>query len=479
MVNGLWSRKYQRGCAPPLCFRQFKKESVRFPPDRNKGLLRTYRELGACQWNHRPVRSLQSCRRYGLEVMPWYYNPTRSFGLYCFFFFRSNSISPLFSPSYAATNNASLKKTIQNPYNKTEDQTKELDRMRVMAQFMPTSDPWGQEVRDTLGGIYLSDLFSDRSFKFYDFISQRCSWGLCLLQPCPQSCWNWSRLILLTKLCSDIWTTTQTVVQENPYRANGLAVALSHIYDSPGLPTIGYYTLPELFSLAELADHRFGFDKVTGDFGPTNTFSITGLSLKYKLTDCSDQFWFIECGLNVIDRNMPTSEVLVNGACIQLLIYGSEIVPIDKPFIQSANEVVTKPKTQKSSRTDWTVKNPNALIILEVGQLFMQYKTWAHFFIWSTSLLFRMLKPDLSKRTTMNTSGNFCFQEWRMIWTGSIYVILWTTIAKFRQLWNDLRWGYNTGSLKTLKDYDDCERTQQLKMHGNGLLWPYNLLNSM
>lgn len=33
-----------------------------------------------------------------------------------------------------------------------EEQTKELDRMLVMAQFMPTMDPWGQEVLDTLGG---------------------------------------------------------------------------------------------------------------------------------------------------------------------------------------------------------------------------------------------------------------------------------------------------------------------------------------
>lgn len=33
-----------------------------------------------------------------------------------------------------------------------EEQTKELDRMLVMAQFMPTLDPWGQEVLDTLGG---------------------------------------------------------------------------------------------------------------------------------------------------------------------------------------------------------------------------------------------------------------------------------------------------------------------------------------
>lgn len=34
-----------------------------------------------------------------------------------------------------------------------EEQIKEFDRMLVMAQYMPTVDPWGQEVQDTLGGF--------------------------------------------------------------------------------------------------------------------------------------------------------------------------------------------------------------------------------------------------------------------------------------------------------------------------------------
>lgn len=38
-----------------------------------------------------------------------------------------------------------------------EEQTRELDRLLVLAQFMPTLDPWGQEVLDTLGGsLFLS-----------------------------------------------------------------------------------------------------------------------------------------------------------------------------------------------------------------------------------------------------------------------------------------------------------------------------------
>ena len=56
-----------------------------------------------------------------------------------------------------------------NPLKLTEEQTKELDRMIVKAQFMPTMDPWGQEVRDTLGRSLrlLSHLFM-----FYNIIVQ-------------------------------------------------------------------------------------------------------------------------------------------------------------------------------------------------------------------------------------------------------------------------------------------------------------------
>ena len=133
-----------------------------------------------------------------------------------------------------------------------------------------------------------------------------------------------------------------------------------------------------------LGDSSFDFDldKDTETFGPTNTYLITSLlsalSLKHKLTDCSDQYWHIENGLNVVDHDFPILEVLVIGACIQLPIDGSEIVPEGKPFFQSADEVATKLRTQKSLRT---VKNLNALKVLEVGRSFMQYETCGSFFM--------------------------------------------------------------------------------------------------
>ena len=55
------------------------------------------------------------------------------------------------APTDAVAKEHSLLKDLHS-HNMTEEQTKELDKMLVMAQFMPTIDPWGQEVRETLGG---------------------------------------------------------------------------------------------------------------------------------------------------------------------------------------------------------------------------------------------------------------------------------------------------------------------------------------
>jgi hypothetical protein len=64
-------------------------------------------------------------------------------------------------PIHSATNTVAAENSkVQNPNepkvfnNMTEEeQTQELDRMLVMAQYMPTVDPWGQDVLDTLGGF--------------------------------------------------------------------------------------------------------------------------------------------------------------------------------------------------------------------------------------------------------------------------------------------------------------------------------------
>jgi hypothetical protein len=68
-------------------------------------------------------------------------------------------------------------------------------------------------------------------------------------------------------------------------------------------------------------------------------------------------------GLNARDLNSSTSELLVIGACIQLLINGSYIIQTAKSYINSANEVATKLRFQKSAGT---VKVSNGLKLLDV-----------------------------------------------------------------------------------------------------------------
>ena len=169
-------------------------------------------------------------------------------------------------------------------------------------------------------------------------------------------------------------------VQEHPSRANALALALVAVRDSPDAPLIDGCTLFDLF-YRELADlHSLGFYSMDNphndnkNFVPTNTFLLTsllsGLSIKYDLTDSSDQYGNIWESLDA-KHESSTSEVRVIGACIQLLTSGSIIIQRSKQYIQSAQEATTKLKAQKSKRT---VKDSNALQLLEVWQSLMKYK---------------------------------------------------------------------------------------------------------
>jgi len=150
------------------------------------------------------------------------------------------------------------------------------------------------------------------------------------------------------------------VVEQNPYRANELASALVSVRDSPDAPKIHDSSLAEVFS-RQLGDlHVRGFE-LDNNFGPTNSYLITsllsGLSFKYNLTTSPDQYGNIQDGLDA-----HNSQVLVIGACIQLLTNGSRIIPSATSYIQSADQVVTKLKAQQSAGT---VKDSNALKILQ------------------------------------------------------------------------------------------------------------------
>jgi len=161
-------------------------------------------------------------------------------------------------------------------------------------------------------------------------------------------------------------------VEEDPSHGQSLASALARMCDSPDAPTFGTDTLSSYINRV-LADHHFkviyGNNEVK-EYGPKNTFLLdsvlSGLSLKHGLTATSDQYAFIDDGLDA-PHNSDQSEVLVVGACIQLLLHGSEIVTEFAGSYRKTAKIVAK--KLKAQRVAGTVKDPHAIKVLELAIL--------------------------------------------------------------------------------------------------------------
>jgi hypothetical protein len=110
-------------------------------------------------------------------------------------------------------------------------------------------------------------------------------------------------------------------------------------------------------------------------YGPTNKFLfhslLSGLSLKNQLTRNSSMHAAIEGGLDSSANNSfihsVDPEVLVVGACIQLLLCGSAIERAGPRYGRSAEVVAKNLKDRKASGV---VKDPHAIQVLEVSKLF-------------------------------------------------------------------------------------------------------------
>ena len=196
-------------------------------------------------------------------------------------------------------------------------------------------------------------------------------------------------------------------VEANPSRAYSLASVLVALRDSPDAPVIqDGSSLAEAFynELDDLHSRGSVFDKDNKTFGPTNTYLInsllSGLSFKYNLTLSPTQYSYIEDGLNV-DNNSSIGQLLLIGACIQLLTNGSRIVPTGEPFIRSANEVATKLRFQQSVGR---INDLNALKLLDVCQILMQYKL--ELIVAFNSLPSRTPKADSRKKMMLIMSGS-------------------------------------------------------------------------
>lgn len=147
-------------------------------------------------------------------------------------------------------------------------------------------------------------------------------------------------------------------VRNDPYRAQDLASALARVINSTDAPSFGNYPLSAHLS-RELAGAHFKLFEIDTKYGPKNSHLInsllSGFSFKYKLCCSPDMDGFIGEGLKA--PHGEESEVLVIGACIQLLIHGSG-TDQGEP-----GEVSKKLKEQKMAET---VKDPHALEVLEV-----------------------------------------------------------------------------------------------------------------
>jgi len=163
-------------------------------------------------------------------------------------------------------------------------------------------------------------------------------------------------------------------VEEKPSRGHILASAIAKVASSGDAPTIASKeTLWPLID-RELADQHFkvyyGNNEVT-QFAPDNTYLLdsllSGLSLKYGLTSTSDMYAAIDNGLDAPQNGSVHSQVLVVGACIQILLAGSKIVADSAgSYRKSPDGVATKLKAQK---TAGAVKDPNGVHVLEVCEV--------------------------------------------------------------------------------------------------------------
>jgi hypothetical protein len=163
-------------------------------------------------------------------------------------------------------------------------------------------------------------------------------------------------------------------VEESPSRGQALASALA------SLETLSSDINGELDREVHF---KADFDDEVNDYGPKNKYLfhslLSGLSLKHQLTRNSAMYAAIEKGLDPHGSDHPLfnsqdAEVLVVGACIQLLLHGS-VIPTEAvgPRYRKSADMVAK--NLKDQRGAGTVKDPHAIQVLEVSKLFHDWDT--------------------------------------------------------------------------------------------------------
>ena len=170
----------------------------------------------------------------------------------------------------------------------------------------------------------------------------------------------------------DLVVSYTEVVEEDPSLGQSLASTLARVRDSCDAPTFEMETLSSYIN-SVLADQHFKViygDNEVKEYGPKNTYLLdsllSGLSLKHGLTSTADQFAAIDHGLDA-PHSSDKSEILVVGACIQLLLHGSVIVTEFAGSYRKEAKVVAK--NLKAQGVAGTVKDSHAIQVLEVCDL--------------------------------------------------------------------------------------------------------------
>ncbi|KAF9524583.1 hypothetical protein CPB83DRAFT_860933 [Crepidotus variabilis] len=160
-------------------------------------------------------------------------------------------------------------------------------------------------------------------------------------------------------------------IEGDPHRGPTLASALVKLAKSPDAPTFQSDTLWSFID-NELAERYFKLGGYNPDdvnkYGPENPHLldslISGLSLKHGWSSTKDQYALLRGGLDA-PSSSDGSEVLVVGACIQLLLNGSSFVGEKAGSYKMTPEAIAdKLKKQKQAGS---VKDKNAAKVLEMA----------------------------------------------------------------------------------------------------------------
>ncbi|KAF9524613.1 hypothetical protein CPB83DRAFT_909813 [Crepidotus variabilis] len=176
---------------------------------------------------------------------------------------------------------------------------------------------------------------------------------------------------------NDLIIAYTDLIDAEPHRGPSLATALVRLSHSIDAPKLGDSTLRDAIH-DDLEDRHFrsssGLDNTI--FGPKNQYLIdsllSGLSLRDGWASSKEQYAAFQAGLNSpsnkeVSKGSESSEVLVMGTCIQLLLCGYAFVTEMAGSYQMKKEVVAS--KLRMHKEGGTVKDPRAIPVLELALL--------------------------------------------------------------------------------------------------------------